>query len=43
MLLLQDHHAVYLVFWVGIAFWLLFALIPSEKLLAMIKRKAEQV
>ena len=43
MSLLQDHHTVFVVFWIGIAFWLLFALIPSEKLLAMIQHKVDQV
>lgn len=41
--MLQDHHPVFVVFWIGIAFWLLFALIPSEKLLAMIQHKVDQV
>ena len=41
--LLQDHRAVYVVFWIGIAFWLLFAVLPSEKLLAMIRCNVDQV
>ena len=41
--LLQDHRAVYVVFWIGIAYWLLFAVLPSEKLLAMIRRNVDQV
>jgi len=43
MSLLQDHRTVYVVFWIGIAFWLLFAVLPSEKLLAMIRRNIDQV
>lgn len=40
---LQGHHMVHLVFWIGVALWLLFALAPTQKLLALIMPRHEQV
>ena len=41
---LQDHHGSgFAVFWMGIAFWLLFALVPSRYLVSLIHKHAHQV
>lgn len=41
---LQDHHGSgFAVFWMGIAFWLLFALLPSRYLVSLVHKHAHQV
>lgn len=41
---LQDHHGSgFAVFWMGIAFWLLFALMPSRYLVSLVHKHAHQV
>lgn len=44
LILLQDHHGSgFAVFWMGIAFWLLFALMPSRYLVSLVHKHAHQV
>lgn len=43
LMCMQGHHAEFLVFWIGLAFWLLFALIPSRNAMALVLRKVDQV
>lgn len=43
-LLLQDHHGSgSAVFWVGIAFWLFFALLPARFLVSLVHKHKHQV
>ena len=44
LIFLQDHHGSgFAVFWMGIAFWLLFALMPSRYLVGLVHKHAHQV